>query len=96
MPLEGELWRKNAQNANSMARYLAKNLRKLNIKITQKVETNTVFARIENDLKTYINERYLVDSYDHNNSVRLMISWFTTRAEIDEFVDYIKSFKNLK
>jgi threonine aldolase len=51
--LSNDLWKKNAQQANKMAKFLEQEILKIpQIKITQKVEANVIFAIIS---KKYIN-----------------------------------------
>ena len=57
--LSGELWRRNAEHANRMARLLEEEIRKIpRIKIAFPVQANGVFAQIPREAIQKIQERY--------------------------------------
>ncbi len=90
--LSNNLWHKNAAQANDMAKYLEKKLKQIpKIKLTQKVETNGVFATVPAKSIPLINKKYFVYTWDEKESeIRLMTSFNTRKEEIDELVDYLK------
>ena len=90
--LKNETWRKNAENANNMAKYLEQKMAKCGYDAIYKVESNCVFFNFSKQLLEYIKEKYKLSSYEDQHCTRLMTSWCTTKPEVDELVTYIKSF----
>ena len=57
--LENDLWLENARHANRMARYLAESLEGLpGVQITQKVESNAVFAIIPEEVYKKLSQKH--------------------------------------
>ena len=94
--LSNDLWRKNAIHANEMAKYLESKLKEIpRIKLTQKVETNTVFAIINSAHLQEIYKKYFFYIWNEETSeVRLMTSFNTKKEEIDDFMSYLKKAIN--
>ena len=90
--LSNELWRQNAQHANQMAQRLASELRKIpQIAITQKVESNGVFATVPKKYVPLLQKQYFFYIWNEETSeVRLMTSFDTTEADIADFVGLVK------
>ena len=90
--LSGDLWLENARHANRMAQLLAREVEKIpQIRITQKVEANAVFAIIPKMFIPLIRQRYFFYVWnDETSEVRLMTSFDTTEDDIREFVDLIE------
>ena len=90
--LSNDLWRKNAQHANQMAQRLAAELGKIpQITITQKVESNGVFAILPTKYVPLLQKRYFFYVWNEEISeVRFMTSFDTTEADIAEFVGLVK------
>lgn len=90
--LTGELWRQNAQHANRMAQVLARELALVpQITITQKVETNGVFAIVPRKFVPLLQKQYFFYVWNEEISeVRLMTSFDTTEEDIAEFVTLVK------
>ncbi len=90
--LSNDLWRKNAKHANDLAKYLERNLKKIpKVKLTQKVETNGVFAVIPEKYIPIIQRKYFFYVWNEQISeIRLMTSFDTKKEDIDDFVDYLK------
>jgi len=86
--LDQNLWRKNAQHANHMAARLAKRLAEIpQIKITQKVYVNSVFATMPKAWIEPLQQKYLFYTWDESrNEVRLMCSFNTLEEHIDELI----------
>lgn len=91
--LSNDLWRRNASHTNHMAQLLSNGLRQIpQIKVTQKVEGNGVFAvfptkviiPLQNEFPFYVWN-------DKTNEVRLMCSWDTKEEEINQFLIRLKS-----
>ncbi|HEV2883223.1 MAG TPA: beta-eliminating lyase-related protein, partial [Pyrinomonadaceae bacterium] len=94
--LSDDLWRKNAEHANSMAKALARELSKIpQIKITQQVEANGVFALVPKKHVAALQKQYFFYVWNEQTSeVRFMTSFDTTEADIADFVALVK--KTLK
>jgi threonine aldolase len=85
--LQDAVWLRNARNANSMARRLADELRKVaGIEIARPVAANAVFAMISAPVHTHLHKagwRY----YEFiGRAARLMTSWRTSEDDIAAFV----------
>ena len=87
-----DLWLKNARHANEMAQLLCKELRTIpQIKITQKVEANIVFATIPNQYIPVLQKHYYFHRFNEQTSeVRLMCSFTTQKEDILRFVQTIR------
>jgi threonine aldolase len=90
--LSRDLWRRGATHANRMAHILASELAKLSqIKITQPVETNGVFAVIPKKYIPALQKKYFFYVWDEDISeVRLMASFDTTEEDIRDFVKFVR------
>lgn len=90
--LRDDLWLKNAENANKMARLLGTELAKIpGIAITQKIEANGVFAVFPRRIIPIIQKRYLFYVWDEATSVvRLMNSFDTTEEDVYSFVNVVR------
>ena len=90
--LENDLWLGNARHANNMAQMLLKEVAQLpEITITQKVESNGIFAIVPPHLISPLMEKYFYYVWDENrNEVRWMCSFDTTEEDIMGFVATIK------
>jgi threonine aldolase len=87
-----DLWKQCASHSNSMARLLEKKIRSMeNIRITQPVESNGVFAIIPKHVAEEVRKSYFF--YPWNEMIseyRLMTSWDTTEEDIDNIVALLK------
>jgi threonine aldolase len=90
--LTKDLWRENAQHANHMAQLLADELRKIpQIKITQRVEANGVFALVPKKYVPLLQKKYFFYVWNEETSeVRFMTSFDTTEEDIADFVGLVK------
>ncbi len=90
--LTDDLWRQNAEHANSMAKLLAKNLHGISqIQITQKVEGNAIFAVVPKTLIPKLQKKYFFYVWNElANEVRWMASHDTTEEDVIDFVETIK------
>jgi threonine aldolase len=90
--LTHDLWQKNALHANKMAGILADSLEPLKeIRFTQAVQTNGVFAIIPEKIIKPLQDVYFFYIWNENeNEVRWMTSWDTKREDIEAFVRHIK------
>jgi len=90
--LTDDLWRRNAEHANRMARLLEQDVKKIpRIKIVYPVEANGVFAQIPRDAIQKIQERYFFYVWNAEESVaRWMCSFDTTEEDVREFTEFVK------
>lgn len=86
--LSNNLWKKNAEHANKMARILADKVAEFpEITITQKVEANGVFAKIPGEVIPVLQKEFFFYVWDEATSeVRWMTSFDTTEEDINGFV----------
>ena len=91
--LEGDLWKKNAQHANLMARKLFEAVSHIpGVEVTQKVESNAVFATVPREIIPVLQEQYFFYVWDEDRSeVRWMCSFDTTEEDINGFASLIRS-----
>ena len=91
--LSDNLWLKNAEYANSMARYLYEKIRGIpEMEIAQRVESNAVFVNIPKKYISKLQRKYFF--YVFNGQARWMCSFNTTKKDIDRFVETIKEILN--
>lgn len=90
--LGGDLWRRSAAHSNRMARILASELEKIpQIKITQPVESNGVFAEIPAKFVPALQKKYFFYVWDEETSeCRFMASFDTTEDDIRDFVALVR------
>jgi len=90
--LSGSLWKESALHANKMAQLLASRIAEFpQIKITQKVESNGVFAIVPSKIIPKLQKEFFFYMWDeHNSEVRWMTSFDTTEEDIEQFVILIK------
>ena len=91
--LTNDLWRRNAEHANRMARLLEEEVRKIpRIKIAFPVQANGVFAQIPRDAILKIQERYFFYVWIEEKSVvRWMCSFDTTEDDVREFSEFVRA-----
>ena len=89
--LTNELWRRNAEHANEMARLLEAETRKIGqVKIVYPVEANGVFAQIPRGAIEKIQERYFFYIWSEEESVvRWMCSFDTTEEDVRQFAQFV-------
>lgn len=89
--LTEDLWHKNANQSNAMARLLETKLRKISgIKIMHNVEANGIFAQIPKAAIARIQERYFFYVWNEETSVvRWMCSFDTTNEDVREFAKFV-------
>jgi threonine aldolase len=90
--LSNDLWRQNAQHANGMAQLLARELAKIpQIKLTQKVQANGVFAIVPKRYVPLLQKKYFFYVWNEETSeVRFMTSFDTTEEDIADFVALVR------
>jgi threonine aldolase len=89
--LTNDLWRRNAEHANRMARLLEEEVRKIpGARIVYPVEANGVFAQIPRKAISKIQERYFFYVWSEEESVvRWMCSFDTTEEDVRQFAEYV-------
>jgi threonine aldolase len=89
--LTNDLWRRNAEHANRMARLLEQGVSKIpRVKIVYPVEANGVFAQIPREAIPRIQERYFFYVWSEEESVvRWMCSFDTTEEDVQEFAEFV-------
>jgi threonine aldolase len=87
------LWKRNATHANAMAAKLYEAVREIpGVKITQKVESNAVFAILPREVIPRLQEDYFFYVWDEESSeVRWMCSYDTTDEDIEGFAALLRS-----
>lgn len=90
--LSGDLWKRSATHANRMAIILATELEKVpQIKLTQPVEANGVFATVPSKYIPILQKKYFFYVWNEEiNEIRLMTSFDTTEDDIAQFVELVK------
>ena len=90
--LGADLWRETAAHANRMAQTLAAELRTIpQVRITQPVESNAVFAILPREAAARVLERFFFYVWDEQTSeVRLMCSFDTTEDDVAELAAAVR------
>lgn len=89
-----ELWLRNADHANAMARLLAERMAAAGVEITQEVQANAVFARLAPDEREALQKEFFFYVWNEaQHEVRWMTSFDTTEADIDAFVHALKAIR---
>jgi threonine aldolase len=89
--LTNELWRRNAEHANRMARLLEQEVSKIaRVEIVYPVEANGVFAQVPREAIKKIQERYFFYVWSEEESVvRWMCSFDTTEEDVRTFAEFV-------
>jgi len=89
--LTNDLWRRNAEHANRMARLLEQEVKKIpRARIVYPVEANGVFAQIPREAIKKIQERYFFYVWSEEESVvRWMCSFDTTEEDVRKFAEFV-------
>jgi threonine aldolase len=89
--IEQGLWKNNAVHANEMAILLASKIQQNNkVEIMYPVQTNAVFVRIPKDSIIPLQKKHFFYVWnEHENIVRWMTSFDTTKEDIEGFVKTI-------
>lgn len=90
--LTNDLWLKTAKHANAMACLLAREISNIpQIKITQEVQANEVFAIIPREAIPKLQEKVFFYTWDESAAeVRWVCSFDTTEHDVMSFVDLLK------
>jgi threonine aldolase len=91
--LTNDLWRRNADHANRMARLLEQEVKKIpRLNIMYPVESNGVFAQIPRAAMKKIQDRYFFYVWNEQESLaRWMCSFDTTEADVREFAKFVSA-----
>lgn len=91
--LTNDLWLRNAEHSNRMAKLLKRELTKIpRVKIAYPVEANGVFAIIPRKAVRKIMQRYFFYMWDDSQAmVRWMCSFDTTEDDIRQFTAFVAS-----
>jgi threonine aldolase len=91
--LTDDLWRRNAEHANAMARRLADGVRSVaGVRITQPVEANAVFAILDPAVTERLQEEWPFHVWDDGTGeVRWMAAWDTTPDDVDRFAAAVRA-----
>lgn len=89
--LSDDLWKKNAERSNRMARLLEKQVRRIpGVKIVYPVEANGVFAEVPRQAIAKLQKRYFFYVWNEQQSVvRWMCSFDTTDGDVKEFAQFV-------
>lgn len=89
--LDGDLWRLNADHANTMAHRLADAVAGIDgVTITQAVQANAVFAVLPRQVTEALQQEFRFYTWNEaTGEVRWMCSWDTTEADVARFADAI-------
>lgn len=90
--LESEAWDRTARHANARAEQLADGCRALGLEPVHPVEANAVFLELTKEQKDGLLERgwHAYDDVDPGGALRLVCSWRTTPAAVNEFLGSLK------
>jgi threonine aldolase len=93
--LQNETWRTHASHANNMTQLLAKKLNAFpQIHFTKPVQANAIFAELPVDWTVPLQEKYPFYIWkESTNEARLMCSFDTTEADIEQFIATIASMQ---
>ncbi len=89
---DGDLWWRNATNANSMAARLAVGIHDLpGVELVQPQRVNALFVRMPAPIIKPLQEQFhFYDWIEADSIVRLVTSWDTTADDVDAFIDGIR------
>ena len=89
--LTNDLWRRNAEHANKMAKLLEQEVRQIpKCRIVYPVEANGVFVQLPKHAIPRIQERYFFYVWNEAQSlVRWMCSFDTTEEDVKTFANFV-------
>lgn len=90
--LSDDLWLRNARQSNAMAARLAAGLEGIQkVQISRPVQSNAVFARLDQSATAKLQEQFDFYVWDESRSeVRWMCSWDTAEDDVDRFLVAIR------
>ena len=90
-----DLYFEMGRHANEMALKLKKGLTELGVKFAFDSYTNQQFPIFSSDMIEYIGKRFQFELWGQNGNdvtIRLVTSWATKEAYVDQFIKYIKDY----
>lgn len=94
--MNGDLYLEIGKNENDCANYLAKELKKLNVKFMCDSVTNQIFPIVNKKMMEYLEKEFLFEVWEYINDdeivIRLVTSFTTRRYHCDQFLDYFKKY----
>lgn len=92
--LEKELWHRNAHHANTTAKHLADELKKIPaVAFSQKVESNQLFFSVPDHWIPELKKHFIFHVWDTKPTLRLITSFDTKEEEIKAFVSQVKKLQ---
>ena len=90
--LTDQLWRRNAEHANAMARRLEHAVKGIpGVTLTRPVQANAVFPVLPASVTDRLQQRFRFYTWNqHTGEVRWMCSWDTTEADVDAFAAAVR------
>lgn len=89
--IKENIWYECAKNANDIASYLEIELKKINIKITNEVLGNAVFAILPHSLIPKLQEHFYFYIWNEiTGEVRFVTSFDSTKNDVDNFIQKIQ------
>lgn len=89
---EGDLYLRNAEQANRMARTLAERVSGIpGVDVVAPTEVNAVFARLPRAAADRVRNDYPFYDWDDSGVVRWMCSFDTTEDDVNEFVELLRT-----
>ncbi len=90
--LEGDLWLRSAQHANMMATRLRTAVEAIDgVRVTQSTDANAVFAVLPPGAADLIRNHAHFYDWNRTGEVRWMCSFDTTAADVDDFVEAVRT-----
>jgi threonine aldolase len=91
--LENDLWLKNAEHANQMARLLREQLLQIApFEFTQETEGNIILVKMDPELIENLLKHHFFYIWNENtHEIRLVTSWDTTEEDIKHFTNDVKN-----
>jgi threonine aldolase len=90
--LQGDLWKRQAEHSNAMARRLADAVADVDgVELTQEVQTNAVFAILPREATERLQQEHRFYVWNEaTGEVRWMCGWDTPEDDVDEFAAAIR------
>ena len=89
--IEGDLWLRNARNANAMALRLDAGIRALGVEVPNSTDANAVFPIFTAAVTELLQKQFRFYVWNQaTGMVRLMCSWDTTVEDVDAMVEAIR------
>ncbi|MEY4310665.1 MAG: hypothetical protein RLZ71_591 [Actinomycetota bacterium] len=89
--IEGDLWKRNAEHANSMAKRLEDGLLELGVELPNPREANAVFPIFTREQTKTLQQRFRFYVWDEQTGqVRLMCGWDTTAEDVDSLIAAVR------